>query len=145
MKKHFLKFCLAVVLAFVVTAPIALLNGCNSLHNTQLAGGVTDTNVVSATISTDIGTNWNVGVTGTYDLNTGDYTAGFIVTLKQAPDEFLRQHLVRAGGINNHDTIWVLPDTNSRDVDSAVFHALRAAGNAPGGAQILAWGKTIKP
>ncbi len=121
---------------------VLVLAGCaGTVHDTTIHASSSGSNQITGGVTTGIGDHTTVGVQGDYNLDTGNYNAGVIVTFKQPPSEACVQALDRAQGYEASDTIWILPNSDFKDVNDPVFLALRAAGNEPGGADVVAFAR----
>lgn len=93
-----------------------LLSGCGTT-------AAVNTNGHSVTGSV---TNGNVGVTGTFDAATGEWSAGIVITFKTTPNEDTIRFLSEAGAVAQRDgTVFLLPKYDRLNANHAV--ALEAA------------------
>ena len=123
--------CLAVILAF--SLPFGLAGCAGGPHGT--AGANYDASG-NATVNAglDVTTNVNVGVTGQYNVPTGNWSAGFTITFKDAIPADVVTALANAGGqpvvgrasSRAASTIWRFPGAAAPN-DPNLMRAVTAA------------------
>lgn len=99
-----------------IAATLLLLPGCGTT-----AAVNTDGHSVTGAV-----TNGNVGVTGTFDTVTGEWSAGIVITFKATPNDDTIRFLAQAGAVAQRDgTVFLLPKYDRLNADQAV--AIEAA------------------
>ena len=110
-----------------------LTTGCGTSHPTTINVGSTNGNV-SGGVTTQITTNINAGVTGSYDPTNGSWTAGLVITFKEAPPAAVLQLAETAGAVQTPNTkaqtptrfIITRPDATSAAQTNFIEAALRS-------------------
>jgi hypothetical protein len=84
--------CLCVLLFTV------LATGCGTTHPTTINLGSENGNVTGS-VTTEIGTNFSGGISGSYDPTNGAWTAGLIITFKESPPSAVATLAAQAGAV----------------------------------------------
>lgn len=92
-----------VALILLASSFYLLTSGCGTPHPTTINVGSTNGNV-SGGVTTQITTNINAGVTGSYDPTNGSWTAGLVITFKEAPPAAVLQLAETAGAVQTPNT-----------------------------------------
>jgi hypothetical protein len=72
--------------------------GCGTTHPTTINLGSANGNVTGS-VTTEIGTNFSGGISGSYDPTNGAWTAGLIITFKESPPSAVATLAASAGAV----------------------------------------------
>ena len=125
------KILLLSAFCFLLSA-LLLLAGCAGGPHGTAGAGYDNNGNATVNAGLDVTTNVNVGVTGGYNVPSGNWSAGFLITFKDAVPPDVAQQLADAGGVptrNTADLIWQFPDVKS-PADPAYQKAVVAAAGA---------------
>jgi len=88
-----------VALLAILYLPFSILvfsTGCGTTHPTTVNLGSANGNVTGS-VTTEIGTNFSGGLSGSYDPTNGNWTAGLVITFRETPPQAVLQLAETAG------------------------------------------------
>ena len=133
------------ILALALVAGVCglFVSGCKTQVPTTIEIGTDQDHDITGTVTVSPSTNLDIGITGTGNPDTGDYTIGIVVVFKDRPESSVRDYILSAGYQPLSATEFILLSTTLTDLQrEAMMHAQANGGKVRGfkkSEQIRAW------
>jgi hypothetical protein len=131
------------ILSLLALAVCLGLAACKTHVPTTIEIGANQDHDITGTVTVSPSTNLDIGITGTGNPDTGDYTVGIVVVFKERPESSVRDYILSAGYQPLSATEFILLSTTLTDLQrEAMMHAQANGAKVRGfkkSEQIRAW------
>ena len=131
------------ILSLLALAVCLGLAACKTHVPATIEIGANQDHDITGTVTVSPSTNLDIGITGTGNPDTGDYTVGIVVVFKERPESSVRDYILSAGYQPLSATEFILLSTTLTDLQrEAMMHAQANGGKVRGfkkSEQIRAW------